>query len=283
MSKSALVGRSCKTCAHDAHRLQCEGPTRAKSSFNALEQWVVWGLVSTWSNDLDGWPAGLAAWRFILPRQGDRVAVSATRRIILGSQSPQRLQLLSTVVAQDRIDVVPPTDAQEAGFTGLVQLAAMQQRVLEIALTKGRDVLRQVENEEFGVIISADTVVVAETANGVQALGKPDGPGWQQLVRNWFMNHYRGQTHRVLTGLCLFFPEGVVEQEVVTTEVEFREFETSLLDWYLETGEPLNKAGGYGIQSAGSLFVSSVRGSLSNVIGLPIESLWLRLQHHGLL
>ncbi|MDA7504200.1 Maf family protein, partial [bacterium] len=88
---------------------------------------------------------------------------------------------------------------------------------------------------------------------------------------DWFMNYYSDTIHEVVSGVCIRLPDGNIQMAECSTTVKFKVISHKLLDWYLSTEEPLGKAGGYGIQSAGSIFVESIHGSLSNVIGLPLE------------
>ena len=85
------------------------------------------------------------------------------------------------------------------------------------------------------------------------------------------MNYYSDTIHEVVSGVCIRLPDGNIQMAECSTTVKFKVISHKLLDWYLSTEEPLGKAGGYGIQSAGSIFVESIHGSLSNVIGLPLE------------
>ena len=195
------------------------------------------------------------------------------RPIVLASRSPRRLELLSSIAPRAAIRVVPPTSHVEEEFEGLRTLAAIEERAAEIAATKCDDVLGQLGNAAVeAIVIAADTVVVVETGDRLLALGQPPEPNWQQVVRSWFVEHYAGRTHRVLTALCVATPTGRYEK-VITTHVTFRDDVASYLDWYLQTEEPRGKAGGYAIQGAGSLFVDRVEGSLTNVVGLPLREL----------
>ncbi|WP_417847798.1 Maf family protein [Thalassoglobus sp.] len=218
--------------------------------------------------------------------------------IILGSQSPQRRFLLQTLLPEDRIKIVPPLQSQEAGFDGLTHIDEIRERLREIVATKNADVLQQCERQEcerqecerqecerqeWGTVLTADTVVVANDADSSFVLGKPDGPDWQATVQNWFTKFYSSKSHQVLTAVSFSFQDGTNETLLASTTVHFREVCPKLLDWYIRTEEPLGKAGGYGIQSGGSLFVESIAGSLSNVIGLPLEEVWSVLDAHQLM
>jgi septum formation protein len=130
------------------------------------------------------------------------------------------------------------------------------------------------------VALTADTTIIAgDDAGRPIVLGKPDPTGdWQETVQDWFQRYYLGRTHLVATAVCLTSAAGERFEFCVTTAVRFRNVEPELLDWYLATGEPLGKAGGYGLQGAGGMFVEHVNGSLSNVIGLPLEATWEALR-----
>src|SRR4029077_18200877 len=100
-----------------------------------------------------------------------------------------------------------------------------------------------------------------------------DDESWKDVVRLWFRDYYAGRPHRALTALCVHGPDGQSAERIVNTEVTFIADVEKHLEWYIGTGEPRGKAGGYAIQGAGSIFISQVLGSLSNVIGLPLEAL----------
>jgi septum formation protein len=84
-----------------------------------------------------------------------------------------------------------------------------------------------------------------------------------------------------MTALCVTTPAGDRQERVVTTRVTFRADAAEWVDWYLRTEEPRGKAGGYGLQGAGSLFVERIEGSPSNVIGLPLWETMQALQSLG--
>ena len=201
--------------------------------------------------------------------------------VILASRSPRRRELLGLLLPPERICVVPPRDASEAGFEGLHKLADIQSRLLEIARNKAADVSSQLTSAAAGeahsapyVIIAADTTVVSVRGGNLQVLGQPpEDDSWRNTVRHWFREYYAGRTHLALTALCVIGPEGRKAERMVTTEVTMIADVESHLEWYIGTEEPRGKAGGYAIQGAGSVFISHVTGSLSNVIGLPLEAL----------
>lgn len=188
-------------------------------------------------------------------------------RIILGSGSPRRLELLSLLVDTERIEVVRP-DCDELAFEDATTSDAINDRLRANAQLKLNTVGGCIGKTD-AIVLCADTVVVVSEGEEFKVLGKPDGTGWQRRVGDWFSRFYVTAPHTVRTGYVLARGHertfGVAE-----TTVTFRSDALDLLPWYLATEEPLGKAGGYAIQGAGSVFVNRVEGSLSNVIGLPL-------------
>ena len=201
---------------------------------------------------------------------------------ILGSRSPRRLELLGQLVPAESIRVMPPRSTDEAGFGNLHMWPEIETRMMDVARTKCEDVLEQIHADEDGpsakeevVVIAADTTIVATDATGRPVvLGQPPEDGaWTETVRRWFQEFYFGRTHVAATALCVATPLGKKTERIVKSQVTFHDDGQRWLDWYLGTGEPRGKAGGYALQGAGSIFVSRVEGSISNVVGLPLEEL----------
>jgi septum formation protein len=201
--------------------------------------------------------------------------------VVLGSRSPRRRELLAAIVPAERIRVVPPRSAAEPGFDGVHTWPAIEQRLRAIARAKCDDVLGQlaaagspVAVARVAAVIGADTVIVAAAADGgLMVLGQPpERSDWPDVVRWWFREFYFGKTHTAATALCVAAPGGRRVDRIVRTEVTFRGDGQRWLDWYVATGEPRGKAGGYAIQEAGSIFVERIEGSPSNVVGLPLEA-----------
>lgn len=203
------------------------------------------------------------------------------RRYILASRSPRRLELLQQVVHPELIVVTPPENPSEEGFDDCADLTAIHQRLADIARNKAEQVRGRLNEEEASLherprtlIISADTTVIVNPADQPLSLGQPpESDDWRETVRNWFLDFYAGKTHIAATAVHVVTPDGRAAQRVVDTEVTFHDEVTRWLNWYLLTGEPRGKAGGYALQGAGSVFVKQVQGSLSNVVGLPLEAL----------
>lgn len=204
------------------------------------------------------------------PSEVSQEACSDRRPLVLASRSPRRLELLSRLVPADRIRVLPPASADEAGFDGLTTLAAIEERLRGIAAAKGDDAAGRIDGD--AVVIAADTVIVAGAEGDRVVLGQPPEPDWADAVRTWFADRLAGRTHLALTALCVI-ADGVRRETVTTTRVTFRADAAALVDWYVSTGEPRGKAGGYAIQGLGSVFVERLEGSLTNVVGLPLETL----------
>lgn len=209
--------------------------------------------------------------------------------MILGSRSPRRRELLSLVVPSGTIELIPPRNPVEAGFSDCDDWPAIHIRLAEIARAKARDVLEQVldpaaDAGREGVVIAADTEIVVEDAAGrLHVLGQPpEGADWKATVRRWFVDYYAGRCHWAVTALCVQTTSGATIERRVETQVEFRADVERWLDWYLALGESSGKAGGYALQGGASVFVTRVTGSLSNVVGLPLEALLEVLDSLGL-
>lgn len=204
-------------------------------------------------------------------------------RLVLGSRSPQRRQLLSQLLPACEIVVEPPASAVESTLQGLSSWPELRRRLCEIATTKWAQVRRQRGPAgDDDIVLTADTTIVVETtpfartswqqSTTLRALEQPCETGnWRDEVRAWFTEYYAGKTHWAATAVCLGRSAVNFECDVVTTAVTMRPDAAEWIEWYLGTEEPRGKAGGYAIQGAGSLFITRIEGSPSNVIGLPVE------------
>lgn len=203
--------------------------------------------------------------------------------IVIGSRSPRRLELLQLVADPKRLVVLPPREADEPGFDGLAEMSKFEARCHEIVELKRHDVISQLAEgaalENGCVVVCADTTVIVNDQSGKRlALGQPQEDGdWKTEVRGWFRDYLAGRTHFVLSAVSVTRCDeaGHVSRALnqsCLTSVTMRDDVEQWLEWYIATGEPLGKAGGYAIQGAGSVFVTRVDGSYSNVVGLPLES-----------
>ncbi|MCA9070534.1 MAG: Maf family protein [Planctomycetaceae bacterium] len=195
--------------------------------------------------------------------------------IVLGSRSAQRLALLRQLIPEDRITVCPPRSSDEQEFDGLRTWEEIETRLQDIAREKCTDVVEQCQGRgENCLVLTADTTIVANGKDHAIVLGQPPEPDWRETAKFWFENYLLGKTHRAATAVCLSELSGKRIERVAVSEVTFSSNAGHLLEWYLDTEEPRGKAGGYGIQGAGSVFVTELKGSLSNVIGLPLKEIW---------
>ena len=151
--------------------------------------------------------------------------------------------------------------------TGVSQLAV---RKAKAGLTSWLEL----GGDKLGVVLGADTMVVLDA----QILGKPTTPA----VAEEMLRRLSGRTHVVLTGVALVDGSGRLVANVVETVVRFRQLDADEIKAYVASGEPMDKAGAYGIQGEARKFVASIQGSLTNVIGLPMEYLTEQLKVWGI-
>lgn len=130
----------------------------------------------------------------------------------------------------------------------------------QLAEIKAQDIAKQYPRRW---VIAADTIVVIND----MILGKPDSEEDARTMLNQLSN----RTHQVLTGYALFCrDENCFHSNVITTQVRFKKLNASEIEWYIHTGEPFDKAGAYAIQGIGTFLVKSIKGSYTNVVGLPV-------------
>jgi septum formation protein len=174
-------------------------------------------------------------------------------KIVLASTSPRRADLLKQIgvefeLASGNVQERPHPDEAPADY--ITRLA--RAKVIAVARERGA-----------GLIIGADTVVVLDG----QLLGKPqDEAEAERMLRS-----LSGRWHAVMTGVALF--DVATGQEVADfdkTLVRFARLSNQEIEWYVKTGEPMDKAGAYGIQGLGGLFVDEIAGNYYNVVGLPL-------------
>jgi septum formation protein len=182
-------------------------------------------------------------------------------RLVLASRSPRRRELLGHLGVPLE---VRPADADETVRPGEDARAY----VLRVARAKARAVPGE-------LVLGADTAVVLDG----EVLGKPeDAADARRMLRA-----LSGAVHEVLTAVCLRRADPALElEEIVSTQVRFARLGSGEIDWYVGTGEPLDKAGAYAIQGVGAAFVLSVHGSVSNVVGLPLAETAALLRRLGL-
>jgi septum formation protein len=186
--------------------------------------------------------------------------------IILASASERRAELLTKITSNFKIKA---SEFQESDipFSG-----SCGDYVMALARGKAMDITSSVKKP--AAIIGCDTVVYF---NG-KVLGKPQdsAQAFQML------SDLSGNTHEVYTGVAVINTETQeISTDYVCTEVKFSKLSEEEINNYIETGEPFDKAGAYGIQGAASLFVEQVKGCYYNVVGLPVNKLYFMLREMG--
>jgi len=177
--------------------------------------------------------------------------------LVLASLSPRRSEILSRFglgfdvePADVNEDVLP--DERPADY------------VTRVAMEKATAVHRP-----DTVVVAADTAVVL----GGRILGKPKDPEHAA----WMLSRLSGKRHEVITGVVVALTDADATQRIVTgtesTKVRFSVLTPRRIAWYAALPEPLDKAGAYGMQGAGSLFADRIEGSVTNVVGLPVQLL----------
>jgi septum formation protein len=177
-------------------------------------------------------------------------------RLILASSSPRRKELLARFGLAFVIDA---PDVDESLLPGERPRA----HVGRLAAVKAEEVAGR---HGEGLVIAADTVVVLDG----KIIGKPR----DEADARRMLGELSGRTHRVYTGVTVAdAASGTASTRVVRSSVTMLEIDPGEIARYVDTGEPLDKAGSYAVQGLGKKFVSRVEGSLSNVIGLPLDEL----------
>ncbi len=175
------------------------------------------------------------------------------QKLILASASPRRAHLLRQIGQPFK---VVKSDYPEPPIRD-------EQMLEDVALAKARIVQKQYPS---GLILGADTVVV----HGTKILGKPDSASEAAAM----LQELSGEKHRVLTGIVLLQGNRLLTAKE-ETKVWMRPFTREEIRAYIATGEPFDKAGAYGIQGQGAVFVERIEGCYFNVVGLPLARLAL--------
>jgi septum formation protein len=185
--------------------------------------------------------------------------------LILASASPRRAALLT----QLGVSFTPePADIDESQYPQ----ESPRQYVQRIAASKAQAVATRFPAPDYAVL-SADTTVVIDGS----VLGKPQDEAQAMAT----LSCLSGRWHSVMTAICLSTEQGL-HCEVVVTEVEFVALSEAVCRAYLAAGESWDKAGAYGIQGLGGALVRSIRGSYTNVVGLPLSQTWQLLAAHNI-
>lgn len=174
------------------------------------------------------------------------------KTLVLASQSPRRREILQSLGLEP--EVIP----SRAGEGAITAGESPADYVIRLATLKAKSVA-QVRRDAY--VFAADTVVVLDGA----VFGKPTDASEAKHM----LKQFSGRVHEVIGGYILISPDQqILWSEHSVTEVAFREIQEEEISWYINSGEPYDKAGGYGIQGLAQTFVRSVSGSYSNVVGL---------------
>ena len=189
--------------------------------------------------------------------------------ILLASQSPRRRELLTAAGFEHRVFPVKVSEIIDENLNP-------QEVVSHLATIKAEACIEQCKdlNLHDFLILSGDTLV----ALGDQILGKPQN--FSQACD--FLRQLSGQTHSVISGLCLIETASSRRWSGFdTTRVRFKTLSETQIQDYVHSGEPMDKAGAYAIQGEGRKFVADYQGSFSNVVGLPVELLEKALRENN--
>ena len=181
--------------------------------------------------------------------------------LVLASASPRRQDLLR---AAGIAFTVQATNIPEVAQAGESARACAERLAREKAALVARE-------RPKDVVLGADTIVVVDG----EMLGKPSdaADAWRML------RLLSGRSHEVITGVCLVGP-GFVDVRSETTRVEMSELSLSEIEFYVASGEPMDKAGGYAIQGIASRWIPRIEGDYANVVGLPVALVWRMMREH---
>ena len=175
-------------------------------------------------------------------------------KLILASQSPRRKALMALFGLPFAVQVADIDETMDPAKSPCDEVAGVSRRKAE-AVSRGDD----------DIVIAADTVVVCQG----KILGKPR----DEADARRMLSLLSGRDHQVMTGMCVLRGEQCVTATEVT-DIHFRELSAAEIDAYIATGEPMDKAGSYGIQGGAALFAEKMVGDYYNVMGLPVCRLW---------
>ncbi len=209
---------------------------------------------------------------------GDEAPINTGAPLVLASHSPRRRELLSHLGVP--FEAIATTGEEETNEVPGAVIAALPPFPLATAqhptLLAWRKIRAAAELGCRGVILAADTIVVVEGA----VLNKPvDAPDARRMLRR-----LAGRTHTVYTGVALFQTDNAesLVLDLVRSDVSMCALDDAEVAAYVATGEPLDKAGAYGIQGLGGRLVQHVAGSYTNVVGLPLEQVYHALWTRGI-
>ena len=188
-------------------------------------------------------------------------------KVILASKSPRRVEILEKIVKEFEV-VQSKFDENTIDFKGDIE-----KYVKDLSRNKAIEVSKRLN--EPSIVIAADTVVFQDG----KVLEKPKN----EEDAFSMLSSLSGNTHKVYSGICLI---NTYDDTVVTdcdcTEVRFSELNPRQIRNYINSGEPMDKAGAYGIQGLGGAFVEGIKGCYYNVMGLPLNKLYKALENYDI-
>ncbi|BDH62438.1 septum formation protein Maf [Lysinibacillus sp. PLM2] len=184
---------------------------------------------------------------------------TTNHQLVLASSSPRRKELFSKLGVP--FEVIT-SNVEETS----VEANTVVDYVREVALLKARDVKKRVINK---TVIGADTIVVFEET----LLHKPKSE--EEAIAH--LSKLSNNVHSVFTAVVIIDRDGHEETIVEETKVFFKTLSPNLIKAYVDTGDPFDKAGGYGIQTDGALFIDRIEGDYNNVVGFPLATVFEKL------
>ena len=187
-------------------------------------------------------------------------------KLILASSSPRRKELMGLIPIDFRIQTKEVEESIDKRLTP-------EENVKTLASKKAYAVAEAFKEEW---VLGCDTVVVYQN----QILGKPqDAQNAKEILTS-----LSGKVHEVYTGVSLYHINKAIHiQHAVCSKVYMKTLEEAEIDWYVGTGEPLDKAGAYGIQGYASNFVEKIEGDYFNIVGLPVSKVYEILKSQGII
>lgn len=207
------------------------------------------------------------------------------KQIILASASPRRKELLEQIGLEFEIVPAKGEEIITESHPDAVVMELSRQKAREVAAMV-RDYVnahQEIMTPQDMLVIGADTVVAAENEDGdVQILGKPK----DEADAYHMLSMLSGKVHSVYTGVTLVFLDksGKAGEHCFfeKTDVHMRQMSDLEIKRYIATGEPMDKAGAYGIQGKCAIYIEKIDGDYNNVVGLPISAIYYELQKLGI-
>lgn len=193
-------------------------------------------------------------------------------RLILASASPRRRELLEQIGATFQ---VMPAKGEE-----VITKEQPEQAVMELSRQKAEEIAEKIADgiaDEDVLVLGADTVVVYEG----KILGKPKDESDARAM----LSMLNGRTHSVFTGVTVIVMKNGTSQIhsfYEETEVSMYPMTDAQISYYIRTGEPMDKAGAYGIQGKGAVFIEKIHGDYNNVVGFPVAKIFYKMLESGI-